>query len=78
MSKHQRGNVKADANCTAVKRGTRSKARLLFSVAYTLLQATPQARLQAEQLAGHPSQLASWILAGRAWRGGQCTATSWH
>ena len=30
MSKHQRGNVKADANCTAVKRGMRSKARLLL------------------------------------------------
>ena len=30
MSKHQRGNVKADANCTAVKRGARSKARLLL------------------------------------------------
>ena len=30
MSKHQKGNVKADANCTAVKRGTRSKARLLL------------------------------------------------
>ena len=30
MSKHQRGNVKADANCTAVKRGMRSKVRLLL------------------------------------------------
>ena len=30
MSKHQRGNVKADANCTAVKRGVRSKTRLLL------------------------------------------------
>ena len=30
MSKHQRGNVKADANCAAVKRGTRSKVRLLL------------------------------------------------
>jgi hypothetical protein len=29
-SKHQRGNVKADANCTAVKRWARSKARLLL------------------------------------------------
>ena len=29
-SKHQRESVKADANCTAVKRGTRSKARLLL------------------------------------------------
>ena len=29
-SKHQRGNVRADANCTAVKRGVRSKARLLL------------------------------------------------
>ena len=28
MSKHQRGNVKADANCTTIKRGARSKARL--------------------------------------------------
>ena len=27
-SKHQRGNVKADANCTAVKRGVRSKVRM--------------------------------------------------
>ena len=30
MSKHQRGNVKADANCTAVKRGVRSRVRLLL------------------------------------------------
>ena len=30
MSKHQRGNVKADANCTAVKKGVRSKVRLLL------------------------------------------------
>ena len=30
MSKHQRGNVKADANCKAVKRGARSKVRLLL------------------------------------------------
>ena len=30
MSKHQRGNVRADANCTAVKRGARSKTRLLL------------------------------------------------
>ena len=30
MTKHQRGNVKADANCTAAKRGARSKARLLL------------------------------------------------
>ena len=30
MNKHQRGNVKADANCTAVKRGARSRARLLL------------------------------------------------
>ena len=30
MSTHQRGNVKADVNCTAIKRGTRSKARLLL------------------------------------------------
>ena len=30
MSKHQRGNVKADANCTAVKRMTRRKTRLLL------------------------------------------------
>jgi ribonuclease HI len=28
MSKHQRGNVRADANCTAVKRGARSRMRL--------------------------------------------------
>ena len=28
MSKHQRGNVRADANCTAVKRGVRSRVRL--------------------------------------------------
>ena len=26
-SKHQRGNIKADANCTAAKRGVRSKVR---------------------------------------------------
>ena len=30
MSKHQRGNVRADANCTAAKRGERSKQRLLL------------------------------------------------
>ena len=30
MGKHQRGNAKADANCTAVKRGVRSKVRLLL------------------------------------------------
>ena len=30
MSKHQRGNVRADANCTAVKRGVRSRVRLLL------------------------------------------------
>ena len=30
MNKHQRGNVRADANCTAVKRGVRSKDRLLL------------------------------------------------
>ena len=30
MSKHQRGNVKADANCTAVKRVVRSKVRLVL------------------------------------------------
>ena len=30
MSKHQRGNVKADANCTTTKRGGRSKVRLLL------------------------------------------------
>ena len=30
MSKHQRGNVRADANYTAVKGGARSKARLLL------------------------------------------------
>ena len=29
-SKHQRGNVKADANCTTVKGGVRGKARLLL------------------------------------------------
>ena len=29
-NKHQRGNVRADANCTAVKKGVRSKARLLL------------------------------------------------
>ena len=29
-SKHKRGNVKADANCTAVKRGVRSKVKLLL------------------------------------------------
>ena len=29
-SKHQRGNVRADANCTAAKGGARSKARLLL------------------------------------------------
>ena len=29
-SKRQRGNVKADANCTAVKRGDRSRVRLLL------------------------------------------------
>ena len=29
-SKHQRGNVKADANCTTVKGGARGKARLLL------------------------------------------------
>ena len=29
MNKHQRGNVRADANCTAVKRGVRSRVRLL-------------------------------------------------
>ena len=28
LSKHQRGNVRADANCTAVKRGVRSRVRL--------------------------------------------------
>jgi len=28
MSKHQRWNVRADANCTAVKRGVRSRVRL--------------------------------------------------
>ena len=28
MSKHQRGNVKADANCTAVKGCVRSRVRL--------------------------------------------------
>ena len=31
MSKHQRGNVKADANCTAIKKGVRTKQRLLLS-----------------------------------------------
>ena len=30
MSKHQRGNVRADANCTAAKRGGRSKERLML------------------------------------------------
>ena len=30
MSKHQKGNVIADANCTAVKKGIRIKARLLL------------------------------------------------
>ena len=30
VSKHQRGNVKADANCTAAKRGARSGVRLLL------------------------------------------------
>ena len=30
-SKHQRGNVIADANCTAAKKGTRRKVRLLLS-----------------------------------------------
>ena len=30
MSKHQRGDVEADASCTAVKRGVRSKVRLLL------------------------------------------------
>ena len=30
MSKHQRGNVRADANCTAVERGVRSRVRLLL------------------------------------------------
>ena len=30
MSKHQRGDVRADANCTAVKRGVRSRVRLLL------------------------------------------------
>ena len=30
MSKHQRGNVRADANCTTVKRGARSRNRLLL------------------------------------------------
>ena len=28
MSKHQRGNVRADANCTTIKRGVRSRVRL--------------------------------------------------
>ena len=28
MSKHQRGNVRADANCTAVQGGLRSRVRL--------------------------------------------------
>ena len=28
MSKHQRGNVRADANCTTMKRGVRSRMRL--------------------------------------------------
>jgi hypothetical protein len=30
MSKHQRGNIRADANCTAGKKGMGSKARLLL------------------------------------------------
>jgi hypothetical protein len=30
MNKHQRGNVRADANCTAIKRGVMNKARLLL------------------------------------------------
>ena len=30
MSKHQRGDAKVDANCTAVKRGVWSKVRLLL------------------------------------------------
>ena len=30
MNKHQRGNVRVDANCTAVKSGTRSRIKLLL------------------------------------------------
>ena len=30
MSNHQRGNVRTDANCTTVKRGVRSRSRLVL------------------------------------------------
>ena len=40
MSKHQRGNVRADANCTAMKRGMRSTI-LVSSVSVRNTLVTP-------------------------------------
>ena len=86
MSKHQRGNVKADANCTAIKRGARSRFRLLvprrksWRLCYDgmemvgVLSKEPRLRLRTERLMGYFKDTRGWGDEAERWLGEEVVA----
>ena len=86
MSKHQRGNVRVDANCTAVKGGVRSKARLLlprrksWRLCYDgvemvwVLRKELRDKLRAERLMAYFRSTRGWGVEADRWLGEEVVA----
>ena len=86
MSKHQRGNVRADANCTAVKRGVRSRLRLVLPrkkswrlcydgvVMVGVLRKELREKMRTERLMGYFKETKGWGGEADRWLGEEVLA----